>query len=48
MHDETQRVYEHVLKTDPDQKEFQQAVYTFLVSIDKIIENVKTVALRRF
>ena len=43
MHDETQRVYEHVLKTDPDQKEFQQAVYTFLASIDKIIEDLPEV-----
>ncbi len=47
MHDETARVYEHVLKTDPDQKEFQQAVYTFLQSIDKIIEELPEVSYHR-
>ena len=47
MHDETQRVYEHVLKTDPDQKEFQQAVYTFLQSIDKIIEDLPEVTYHK-
>ena len=47
MHDETQRVYEHVLKTDPDQKEFQQAVYTFLQSIDKIIDDLPEVSYHK-
>ena len=47
MHDETQRVYEHVLKTDPDQKEFQQAVYTFLASIDKIIDDLPDVTYHK-
>ena len=47
MHDETQRVYEHVLKTDPDQKEFQQAVYTFLQSIDKIIDELPEVTYHK-
>ena len=47
MHDVTERVYEHVLKTDPDQKEFQQAVYTFLQSIDKIIEELPEVTYHK-
>lgn len=47
MRDETQRVYEHVLKTDPDQKEFQQAVYTFLQSIDKIIDDLPEVTYHK-
>ncbi len=47
MHDVTERVYEHVLKTDPDQKEFQQAVYTFLQSIDKIIDELPEVAYHK-
>ncbi len=47
MRDETQRVYEHVLKTDPDQKEFQQAVYTFLQSIDKIIDELPEVSYHK-
>ena len=47
MHDVTERVYEHVLKADPDQKEFQQAVYTFLQSIDKIIEELPEVTYHK-
>ena len=47
MHDDTQRVYDHVLKTDPDQKEFQQAVFTFLQSIDKIIDELPEVTYHK-
>ena len=47
MKSETSRIYERVCKTDPDQREFQQAVYTFLLSIDKIIDELPEVSYHR-
>ncbi len=47
MHDEITRVYERVCKLDPDQKEFQQAVYTFLLSMDKIIDELPEVTYHK-
>ena len=43
----TSQVYEHVLKTDPDQKEFQQAVKNFLSSIDKVVDEFPEVAYHK-
>ena len=43
MHEVTENVYKHVCQLDPDQKEFQQAVYTFLLSMDKIIDELPEV-----
>ena len=47
MHEQIERVYRHVLQTDPDQKEFQQAVYTFLLSMDKVIEDLPEVTYHK-
>ena len=47
MHEQIERVYKHVLQTDPDQKEFQQAVYTFLLSMDKIIDDLPEVSYHK-
>ena len=38
MNEVTENIYRHVCQLDPDQKEFQQAVYTFLLSMDKVID----------
>lgn len=43
----TSQVYEHVLKTDSDQKEFQQAVKNFLSSIDKVVDEFPEVAYHK-
>ena len=43
MHEVTESVYKRVCQLDPDQKEFQQAVYTFLLSMDKIIDELPEV-----
>lgn len=37
MHIETQKILDEVIKKDPNQKEFHQAVTTFLESIDTVI-----------
>ncbi len=37
MHKETQKILDYVIQKDPDQKEFHQAVTTFLNSIDGVI-----------
>lgn len=37
MHKETQKILDYVIQKDPDQKEFHQAVTTFLNSIDSVI-----------
>lgn len=37
MHKATQAIYDHVVQKDPEQKEFHQAVRTFLNSIDSVI-----------
>ena len=42
-----QSVYERVCKMNPGEKEFQQAVSTFLVSIDKIIDQVPEVVYNK-
>lgn len=47
MNDITSQIYEHVLKTDPDQREFQQAVKNFLSSIDKIIDEFPEVVYHK-
>ncbi len=47
MHSETERVYEMVLKRDPDQREFQQAVKNVLMSIDKIIDEIPEITYHK-
>lgn len=47
MHDEIKGIYDRVCKQDPEQKEFQQAVYTFLLSMDKIIEELPAVSYHK-
>lgn len=47
MNEYTSHVYEHVLKTDPDQREFQQAVKNFLSSIDKVIDEFPEVSYHK-
>lgn len=37
MHKETQRILDYVVQKDPNQKEFHQAVTTFLTSVDGVI-----------
>ena len=43
MNEVTENIYRHVCQLDPDQKEFQQAVYTFLLSMDKVIDELPEV-----
>ena len=47
MHSQTEQVYQQVLARDPGEREFQQAVYTFLLSIDKIIEELPEITYHR-
>lgn len=47
MHEVTESVYKRVCQLDPDQKEFQQAVYTFLLSMDKIIDELPEVTYHK-
>ena len=47
MHSQTEQVYQQVLARDPGEREFQQAVYTFLLSIDKIIDQLPEVTYHR-
>ena len=47
MHSQTEQVYQQVLARDPGEREFQQAVYTFLLSIDKIIDELPEVTYHR-
>ena len=37
MHKETQKILDYIIQKDPEQKEFHQAVTTFLNSIDGVI-----------
>lgn len=37
MHKETQNILDYVIQKDPSQKEFQQAVTTFLTSVDGVV-----------
>ena len=43
----TEKIYQHVCQLDPDQKEFQQAVYTFLLSMDKIVDELPEVTYHK-
>ena len=47
MHSQTEQVYQQVLARDPGEREFQQAVYTFLLSIDKVIEELPEITYHR-
>ena len=47
MHSQIEQIYQSVLKRDPNEKEFQQAVYTFLLSIDKIIDELPDVTYHK-
>lgn len=47
MKSEIERVYQQVCSRDPNEKEFQQAVYTFLLSVDKIIDKLPEVSYHR-
>ena len=47
MHSQTEQVYQMVCKRDPNEREFQQAVYTFLLSIDKIIDELPDVTYHK-
>ncbi len=47
MNETTEKIYQHVCQLDPDQKEFQQAVYTFLLSMDKIVDELPEVTYHK-
>ncbi len=47
MNEITSKIYQNVCQKDPDQKEFQQAVYTFLLSMDKIIDELPEVTYHK-
>ncbi len=47
MHSQTEQVYQMVCRRDPNEREFQQAVYTFLLSIDKIIDELPDVTYHK-
>ena len=47
MHSQIEQIYQSVLKRDPNEKEFQQAVYTFLLSIDKIMDELPDVTYHK-
>lgn len=47
MNEITSKIYQNVCLKDPDQKEFQQAVYTFLLSMDKIIDELPEVTYHK-
>ena len=47
MNETTARIYQHVCQLDPDQKEYQQAVYTFLLSMDKIIDELPDITYHK-
>ena len=47
MNQLTEQIYQHVCQLDPDQKEFQQAVYTFLLSMDKIVDELPEVTYHK-
>ena len=47
MNTVTEKIYQHVCQLDPDQKEFQQAVYTFLLSMDKVIDELPEVTYHK-
>ena len=47
MNQITEKIYQHVCQLDPDQKEFQQAVYTFLLSMDKIVDELPEVTYHK-
>ena len=47
MNQLTEQIYQHVCQLDPDQKEFQQAVYTFLLSMDRIVDELPEVTYHK-
>ena len=47
MNQVTEKIYKHVCQLDPDQKEFQQAVYTFLLSMDKIVDELPEITYHK-
>lgn len=47
MHDATQKILDHVIKLDPHQKEFIQAVTSFLSSIDSLVDDLPQVVYHK-
>ena len=47
MNQLTEKIYQHVCQLDPDQKEFQQAVYTFLLSMDRIVDELPEITYHK-
>lgn len=47
MNETTAKIYQRVCQLDPDQKEYQQAVYTFLLSMDKIIDELPEISYHK-
>ena len=47
MHDATQKILDHVIKLDPHQKEFIQAVTSFLSSIDTLVDDLPQVVYHK-
>ena len=47
MNQLTEQIYQRVCRLDPDQKEFQQAVYTFLLSMDRIVDELPEVTYHK-
>ncbi|NLK04974.1 MAG: glutamate dehydrogenase, partial [Spirochaetales bacterium] len=47
MHDITQSILDHVVKTDPHQPEFIQAVTSFLASIDNLVDDLPQIVYHK-
>ena len=47
MHDVTQSILDHVVKTDPHQPEFIQAVTSFLSSIDNLVDDLPQIVYHK-
>ncbi len=47
MHDVTQSILDHVVKTDPNQPEFIQAVTSFLASIDNLVDDLPQIVYHK-
>jgi glutamate dehydrogenase (NADP+) len=47
MHDATQKILDHVIMLDPHQKEFIQAVTSFLASIDPLVDDLPQVVYHK-
>jgi glutamate dehydrogenase (NADP+) len=47
MNEAVQKVVNHVIQMDPEQKEFHQAVTTFMSSIDKVIDDMPQIVYHK-